>query len=158
MGDDHQGHDAGTVVSSDGSSRHHDMNAGGHGTELNADLREQLAVMAARNRELEDEVLEARHAQLLNRDHVVGIEAEIGRQNADILRVSADLRRLQGREKRLRTRKAAQAKRIDGLETKLVAARRRNAALTRRVAELEASIPPPSLARRVVRRLRRSGR
>lgn len=158
MGDEHQGHDAGTVMSGDGGSRHHDAHAGGQRADSDADLYEQLAVMAARSRELEDEVLEARHAQLLNRDHVVGIEAEIGRQNADILRLSADLRRLQGREKRLRTRKAAQAKRIDGLEAKLMAARKRNAALTRRVAELEASIPPPSLARRVARRLRRSGR
>lgn len=158
MGDDHQGHDAGTVISGDGGSRRHDVDPGGHGNDRDADLRKQLAVMAARARELEDEVLEARHAQLINRDHVVGIEAEIGRQNADILRLSADLRRLQGREKRLRARKAAQAKRIDGLETKLAAARKRNAALTRRVSELEASIPPPSLARRVARRLRRSAR
>lgn len=158
MGDDHQGHDAGAVMSDDGDSRHHDARTSGHQTVRDADLREQLTVLAARARELEDEVLEARHAQLLNRDHVVGIEAEIGRQNADILRLTGELRRLQGREKRLRTRKAAQAKRIAGLQSKLETARRRNGALTRRVAELEASIPPPSFARRVARRLRRTGR
>ena len=125
-----------------------------------ADPAEQRAASVARARQLEDEVLAARHAQLLTRDHVVGIEAEIGRQNADILRLSSDLRRLQGREKRLNARKAAQAKRIAGLQSKLEVARKGNAALTRRLRELEASAsaPRPSLARRVARRLRRTGR
>jgi cell division protein FtsB len=68
------------------------------------------------------------------------------------------LRRLSGREKRLTARKTAQARRIKGLQAKLETARQRNAALTRRVRELEADAAPSSLTRRVVRRLRGSGR
>lgn len=116
------------------------------------------AVLAKQVEEFEREVLEARQAQLVQRDHVVGIEAEIGRQNAQILELHSMVRRLKGREKRLTARKTAQAKRIQGLQTKLETARRRNAALTRRVSELEANAAPPSLTRRVVRRLRGSGR
>jgi len=116
------------------------------------------AVLAEQVKEFEREVLEARQAQLVQRDHVVGIEAEIGRQNAQILELHSMLRRLKGREKRLTARKAAQAKRIKGLQAKLETARQRNAVLTRRVRELEAHAAPPSLARRVVRRLRGSGR
>lgn len=117
-------------------------------------LAEQVALV----KKFEHEVLEARHTQLLNRDHVVGIEAEIGRQNDEILRLNGALRRLHGRESRLSERKAAQSKRIDALQAKLKAARTRNAALTRRVKELDASPTPPSLTRRVVRRLRGPGR
>jgi chromosome segregation ATPase len=124
-----------------------DLRDGHDGTKA---LVEQAALME----QLEKVAMEARHAQLLSRDHVVGIEAEIGRQNADILRLTGDLRRLQGREKRLTSRKSAQAKRIAGLQSKLTAARKDNAALKRRVRELEADLDKPSLARRVVRRLR----
>ena len=124
-----------------------DLRDGHDGTKA---LVEQAALME----QLEKVAMEARHAQLLSRDHVVGIEAEIGRQNADILRLTGDLRRLQGREKRLTSRKTAQAKRIAGLQSKLTAARKDNAALKRRVRELEADLDKPSLARRVVRRLR----
>ncbi|GAA1444832.1 hypothetical protein GCM10009641_64680 [Mycobacterium cookii] len=115
-------------------------------------------VMAEQVKEFEREVLEARQAQLVQRDHVVGIEAEIGRQNDQILQLNGMLRRLSGREKRLTARKTAQARRITGLRAKLETAQARNAALARRVRELEASAAPPSLTRRVVRRLRASGR
>jgi SAM-dependent methyltransferase len=117
-------------------------------------LAEQVALV----KQFEAEVMEARHTQLLNRDHVVGIEAEIGRQNDQILELTSMLRRLSGREKRLTARKTAQARRIKGLQDKLETARQRNAALTRRVRELEADAAPSSLTRRVVRRLRGSGR
>lgn len=116
------------------------------------------AVLAKQAEELEREVLAARQAQLVQRDHVVGIEAEIGRQNDQILQLNSMLRRLKGREKRLTARKTAQAKRIKGIQAKLETARQRNAALTRRVRELEANAASPSLTRRVVRRLRGSGR
>jgi SAM-dependent methyltransferase len=122
-----------------------------------SELREgqdPATVLAEQVKEFEREVLEARQAQLVQRDHVVGIEAEVGRQNAEILRLHADVRRLLGREKRLTQRKTAQAKRIKGLQAKLETARQRNAALTRRVRELEANNAPPSLTRRVARRLR----
>lgn len=113
---------------------------------------------AWRIEELEAEVLAARQAALVSRDHVVGIEAEIGRQNAEILRLTVELRRAAARAKRLNQRKNAQAKRIAGLVGKLEVARKRNATLTRRVHELEASAARPSFTRRVVRRLRGTGR
>jgi hypothetical protein len=116
------------------------------------------SVLAQQVEEFEREVLAARQAALVSRDHVVGIEAEIGRQNDEILRLNGAVRRLTGREKRLTERKEAQGKRIAGLQGKLEAARKRNAALTRRIRELEASATPPSLTRRVVRRLRGTGR
>jgi SAM-dependent methyltransferase len=124
-----------------------------------AELREQVAPDGGdRVEALEKEVLEARHAQLVNRDHVVGIEAEVGRQNAEILRLNGALRRLQGREKRLSDRKVSQQKRITALQRKLDAARKRNAALTRQLAEHEAAANRPSLVRRAVRKLRGIGR
>lgn len=123
-------------------------------SDAEAALAEQVALVKA----FEKEVMEARHAQLLQRDHIVGIEAEIGRQNDEILRLHGALRRLQGREQRLTKRKGAQGKRIRGLQGKLETARKRNAALTRRVRELEARAEHVPLTRRVVRRLRGTGR
>ena len=102
--------------------------------------------------------LDARHAQLIQRDHVVGIEAEIGRQNAEIMRLNGAVRKAKARAARLTKRKESQAKRVDQLQSRLTAVREHNARLTRRVAELEAQSGPPSLARRVARRLRGSGR
>lgn len=102
--------------------------------------------------------IEARHAQLVQRDHVVGIEAEIGRQNAEIMRLNGDLRKAKSRASRLRERKESQAKRIRVLQARLTAAREHNARLKGRVAELEASSGSPSLARRIARRLRGSSR
>lgn len=116
-----------------------------------AALAEQVALVKA----FEKEVIEARHAQLVNRDHVVGIEAEVGRQNAEILRLSGALRRLQGREKRLTDRKVSQRERIAALEAKLEVARKRNAALTRRIEEHETDAGRPSVVRRAARKVRR---
>ena len=130
MGDEHQGHATGTTAHEGGSH----------------------AELVARVHELEREVREARRAALVSRDHVVGIEAEIGRQNADILRMHTELRKAQARGNRLDGRKRTQAKRIKELQAKLRTARARNAALDRRIAELSAA--PPSLARRVARKLR----
>jgi predicted nucleic acid-binding Zn-ribbon protein len=104
------------------------------------------------------EGFDARHAQLLQRDHVVGIEAEIGRQNAEILRLSSDLRKAKARSARLNERKESQAKRLRTLQSRLQAAQERNARLDRRIADLEAQTSPPSLARRIARRLRGPGR
>ncbi|SEB45023.1 hypothetical protein SAMN04489844_0117 [Nocardioides exalbidus] len=129
MGDEQQGQAAGLVTADDAG-----------------------ATLAAQVEELRRELLEARQAALVSRDHVVGIEAEVGRQNADILRLTTELRRESARAKRLAQRKQAQAKRITELQDRLATARKRNAALTRRVGELEAA--RPSLARRVARRLR----
>lgn len=104
------------------------------------------------------EVDRALHDQLLQRDHVIGIEAEVGRQNAQILKLSGELRAAKGQAARLRKRKVAQAKRIRVLRRKLEEERQRNGRLSRRVAELEQSRGRPSLARRVARRLRSPGR
>ena len=118
-------------------------------------LAEQVALV----KKFEREVLDARHAQLLQRDHVVGIEAEIGRQNDEILRLNGALRKLSARAERLNDRKESQAERLRTMQSRLTQMRKRNGRLTRRVAELEAgSSGSPSLARRVVRRLRGPGR
>ena len=119
-------------------------------------LAEQVGLV----KKFEQEVLEARQAQLVNRDHVIGIEAEVGRQNDEIIRLNSALRRIQSRASRLGDRKEAQAKRVATLQTKLQAARRRNAQPGKRVEELEArtAAPPASLTRRLARRLRGSGR
>ncbi|MBL0747190.1 class I SAM-dependent methyltransferase [Nocardioides baculatus] len=114
-----------------------------------AALTEQVELV----KKFEAEVLEARHAQLLQRDHIVGIEAEIGRQNDDILRLHGALRKVTARAERLAERKKAQGKRISGLQSRLTTARDRNARLERRVAELEGA-GSRSLAARVARRLR----
>lgn len=122
-----------------------------------AALTEQVELV----KKFEAEVLEARHTQLLQRDHIVGIEAEVGRQNDDILKLHGALRKVTARAERLADRKKAQGKRITALQTKLTAARRRNARLDRRVAELEAgstAAAGPSLARRAARRLRSRAR
>lgn len=133
---------------------HRNINQLRDGQDGSKALAEQVALV----KQFEAEVMDARHAQLLNRDHVVGIEAEVGRQNDEILRLHGALRRLQGRETRLTTRKNAQAKRIKNLQERLAAAKKRNAVLTRRVEELASSSGQPSLARRVARRLRGTGR
>lgn len=140
MVDDQQGHAPGTA-----------SGAAAGDDDAALALREQVRL-------LERQVLAARQAALVSRDHVVGIEAEVGRQNADILRLHVEIRRLTARAKRLGERKDAQGKRITGMQAKLEAARKRNAALTRRVRELEAGAGRPSFTRRVARRLRGSGR
>jgi SAM-dependent methyltransferase len=123
-----------------------------------SDSSRALAEQVALVKHFETEVIEARQAQLVQRDHIVGVEAEIGRQNDQILQLTHMLRRLDGREKRLTARKTAQARRIKGLRAKLETAQQRNAALSRRVRELEAAAAPRSLTRRVVRRVRGAGR
>ena len=131
MGDEQQGHAAGVVAGDD---------------------------TAARVVRLEQQLVEARQAALVSRDHAVGVEAEVGRQNAEILRLAVELRRAEARAKRLAERKRSQARRIAGLEAQVATTRKRNAALTQRVRELEGPAVRPSLARRVARRLRGSGR
>jgi hypothetical protein len=131
-----------------------ELREGQDDSEAKAALAEQVALVKT----FEKEVMAARHAQLVNRDHVVGIEAEVGRQNAEILRLNGALRRLLGREKRLTDRKIAQRKRIVALQAKLEGARKRNAALTRRIEAYESDAGRPSVTRRVARRLRGIGR
>ena len=46
-----------------------------------------MAQLESENEALRREVVNARHSLLVNRDHVVGTEAEIGRLNRDIIRM-----------------------------------------------------------------------
>ena len=127
---------------------------------LNAHLEggtaEEISRQLALVKEFEAEVLEARHSLLVNRDHVVGTEAEIGRLNREVARLADELKQATRRVSALTKRKNDLALRVDTLRSRVAAARERNKALSRRVAELEQrSAPPASLARRVARRVRR---
>jgi hypothetical protein len=105
--------------------------------------------------EWEREVLESRHALLLNRDHVVGVEAEIGRLNQDVIQLTSDLNTARRRVTALNKRKEGLADKVARLRSQLRAAQSRNQRLASRVAQLEQrTSAPDSLARRVARRLR----
>ncbi len=109
--------------------------------------------------EWEREVLEARHALLLNRDHVVGVEAEIGRLNHDVIRLTSDLNTATRRVSALDKRKAGLSDKVSRLRAQLRTAQSRNQRLTSRLTELEQRAQAPtSFARRVARRLRGGAR
>lgn len=94
---------------------------------------------------LRAEVVEARHRLLTVQDHVVGIEAENGRLNRDLTRVTTELRQVRRRVNNV-------TKQRDELRTRLQDVRTRLERNRARVAELEA--PRPSIARRAARRVR----
>lgn len=113
----------------------------------------------ARIAEWEREVLESRHALLLNRDHIVGVEAEIGRLNADVIRLTTELNTAARRVTALSKRKDGLSDKASRLRTQLRTAQSRNQRLVSRVAELEQRPQAPeSLTRRVARRLRGAAR
>lgn len=113
----------------------------------------------ARLAEWEREVLESRHALLVNRDHVVGVEAEIGRLNQDVIRLTNDLNTAARRVVALSKRKDGLSDKVSRLRTQLRTAQSRNQRLASRVAELEQrSQAPAPLTRRVARRLRGGAR
>ncbi|MBD3926646.1 methyltransferase domain-containing protein [Nocardioides cavernae] len=94
------------------------------------------------------DVAQARHAVLVNRDHVIGLEAENGRLNRDLTRVTMELRQLRRRTKSLAQQRDELRQRVQDLRTRLD----RNRA---RVAELESTgTGRPSIARRAARRVR----
>lgn len=99
---------------------------------------------------LRGEVAHARHSVLVNRDHVIGLEAQNGRLQRDLSLVTLELKKAQRRVKGL-------SRRRDELTTKLQETRQRLERSRKRVAELEA-VPaaPVSMPRRVVRRARRA--
>lgn len=118
-----------------------------------------VADQDARVAEWEREVLESRHALLLNRDHVVGVEAEIGRLNQDVIRLTHDLNTATRRVTALSKRKDGLSDKVSRLRTQLRAAQSRNERLVSRVAELEQRPQAStSLTRRVARRLRGGAR
>ena len=94
---------------------------------------------------LREEVAEARHRLLTVQDHVVGLEAENGRLNRDLIRVTMELRTLRKRTRNLTKQRDEARARLQDIRTRL----ERNRA---RVAELEAR--RPSFARRAARRVR----
>jgi SAM-dependent methyltransferase len=99
---------------------------------------------------LKAEVAQARHSVLVNRDHVIGLEAQNGRLQRDLSLVTLELRKAQRRVRGL-------AKRRDELTARLQETRQRLERNRKRVAELEAApTAPVSIPRRVVRRARRA--
>lgn len=112
----------------------------------------RVAQLESDNEALRREVVEARHSLLVNRDHVVGTEAEIGRLNRDILRMQAELVASRKKIRALQNRKKGLIARTRDLETKLKAARSRNQQLREELDRQVAARVP--LSRRVVRRLR----
>lgn len=107
-----------------------------------------VAKQAAAVERWEKEVLEARHQLLTQRDHVIGTEAEVARLKGDHARLRGELTRVRKQVSNLRERVKESRERIQRLT-------RRNERLA---AELEAALARPSLARRVVRRLRGGSR
>lgn len=97
---------------------------------------------------LRAEAADARRSVLVNRDHVIGLEARNGRLERDLSLMTLELKKTQRRVKGL-------AKRRDELTTRLQDARQRLERTRKRVAELEAAPAPGApLARRVARRVR----
>ena len=115
----------------------------------------RVAQLESDNEALRREVVDARHSLLVNRDHVVGTEAEIGRLNRDVLRMQAELVASRKRIRALQNRKKGLMTRTRDLEAKLKAARTRNQQLREELDRQVAARVP--LSRRVVRRLRGRG-
>ena len=115
----------------------------------------RVAQLESDNEALRREVVDARHSLLVNRDHVVGTEAEIGRLNRDILRMQTELVASRKRIRALQNRKKGLMTRTRDLEAKLKAARTRNQQLREELDRQVAERVP--LSRRVVRRLRGRG-
>lgn len=114
----------------------------------------QLAEQVELVKKFEAEVLDARHKLLVNRDHVVGTEAEIGRLNREVLRLTHDLRHASTRLSSLEKRKDVLLDRVAGLRGRLETAQARNKSLRQRVASLEQQrgAVSTSFARRVARK------
>lgn len=96
------------------------------------------------------ELAQARHAVLINRDYVVGLEAQNGRLQRDLSLTVLELKKAKRRIKGL-------GKRRDELAAKLQDTRQRLERNRKRVVELESAPPSTtSLTRRAARRVRRS--
>lgn len=107
----------------------------------------------------EAEALEARHRLLIQRDHAVGTEAEVGRLNRDIISLSDRLSFATKRGKTLTRRKEGLTSQVESLRGRLAAAQKKNQGLQRRLSEAEQRLTSrPSFTRRVARRLRRGPR
>lgn len=112
----------------------------------------RIAELERENEAMRREVLDARHSLLVNRDHVVGTEAEIGRLNRDILRMQQELITSRKKIRALQKRKDGLMTRNEDLQAKLAAARSRGQAM-RAELDRQSSARVP-LSRRIARRLR----
>lgn len=124
----------------------------GQETRVDNEPESRLAQLERENQDLRAEVIEARHRLLVNRDHVVGTEAEIGRLNRDVLRLQAEVVTSRKKVRALQKRKNGLMKRNEVLQGKLAAAQARTRTLrTELDREMAARVP---LSRKIVRRLR----
>jgi hypothetical protein len=114
-----------------------------------ADQREQVARWEA-------EVLTSRHQMLVNRDHIIGVEAELGRANRDLVRTAKELSLAQRRVRRLTDRRDELREKLGALRKRATASQRQSVALRRRVRELEGEVARAQTG--VVRRLARGVR
>lgn len=127
--------------------------------QVEANTSDQLTEQVQLVKEFEAEVLEARHTLLVNRDHVVGTEAEIGRLNRDVMQLTSKLQQATKRVSALERRKGSLLDKVEQLRTELGRARARNKALDGRVRELQQQAASQvSFTRKVARRLRGAGR
>lgn len=107
-----------------------------------------LAEQAAQVERWQGEVLQARHQLLTQRDHVIGTEAEVATLRGEVARLRGELTRVRKQVRNLRGR----------LEEARGRAQQATRAQRRLGAELAAVRARPSLARRVVRKLRGAAR
>ncbi len=107
----------------------------------------------------ESEAVEARHRLLVQRDHAVGTEAEVGRLNRDVISLSDQLIQATKRTKALTRRKEGLTSQVESLRGRLAAAQKNNQGLQRRLGEAEQQLESrTSFTRRVARRLRGGAR
>jgi SAM-dependent methyltransferase len=120
--------------------------------------REELARWKEEVALWEAEVLRSRHQMLVNRDHVIGVEAELGRANRDILRGRKELLSANRRVAMLVDRRDSLRKKVAKAERQAKAARRAQLRQLQRVKQLETELASArrSWLRRAAGRARRS--
>jgi chromosome segregation ATPase len=124
----------------------------GQDSHVDSESEARLARLERENQDLRAEAIEARHRLLVNRDHTIGTEAEIGRLNRDILRLQAEVVTSRKRIRALQKRKNGLMKRNEALQGKLAAAQARTRTLRTELDREKAARVP--LSRKIARRLR----
>lgn len=106
----------------------------------------------------EEEVLKSRHQMLVNRDHIIGVEAELGRVNRDLLKVRKNMVAAQRRVSLLVKRRDALRKKVARSQRQAKAARRTAVRQRARIRHLEAELARAqrSWVSRAAGRVRRS--
>lgn len=118
-----------------------------------------LASYEERAQRGEAEAVEARHRLLIQRDHAVGTEAEIGRLNRDIISLSEQLSHATKRGKALTRRKEGLTTQVESLRGRLAALQKSNQGLQRRLGAAEQQLASrTSFGLRLARRLRGGAR